>query len=389
MQVAIGKRLQSGRALRPLGVLAALWALAVLPQSTAATMVPDGLSIKETAAGQTLLDERGFVLYTFERDGPDGTSRCINECAELWPALLKDDARSTMPEHWSVHERADGALQWVFRGKPLYRFSKDIEPGVALGDRIGRVWRIAFIPLATPPGISVRSVFRGRVLVDARGRTLYWHTGELSGSRDVFHCVDECLREWIPVIAPRLAQTWGDFTPVDRPEGLRQWTYQGRPLYQSSRDHLPGEILGETQTTLISRQTWQAAILEAALPPPDWVTVQNADMGEVYANREGFTLYTLSGSLERIRNLICMDECIARHWRLVPAESEDQPVGEWTLIPSPLDASVTVWAYKGDAVYTHTRDRGPGAVSGDKWAAGSGGLGGGWNPVLRRRDHEL
>jgi predicted lipoprotein with Yx(FWY)xxD motif len=129
-------------------------------------------------------------------------------------------------------------------------------------------------------------------------------------------------------------------------------------------------------------------VLEAAAPLPEWVTVQNADMGEIYADAKGFTLYTQVGSLERIRTLLCRDDCIRQNWRLVPAAKAAKPSGEWTIVDSPFGDGGKVWAYKGDPLYTHVRDREPGAVGGDKWAAGSGGGGGGWNPIQRRRDYE-
>ena len=68
-----------------------------------------------------------------------------------------------------------------------------------------------------------------------------------------------------------------------------------------------------------------------------------------------------------------------------PVVGPVEPVGA-ELEPTPRAGRV--WAYKGNPVYTHTRDRGPGRVGGDKWAAGVGGGGGGWIPVPRRRDLE-
>jgi predicted lipoprotein with Yx(FWY)xxD motif len=240
--------------------------------------------------------------------------------------------------------------------------------------------------LRTPPGIALRSIHLGRTLVEARGLTLYWHEDEApkSGRVAKLRCVEECLREFQPLPAPLLANAVGEFSPLDREDGPRQWTYRGRPLYLHVGDLRPGDNTGQSA----ERNEWQAAVLEPAAPLPAWLTIQRADMGEVYADARGFTLYTLAGSLERVRTLICNDECIRRNWRLVPAAANARPSGEWTLVESPLGDGARVWAYKGDALYTHTRDREPGAVGGDKWAAGSGGGGGGWNPLVRRRDYE-
>ena len=62
------------------------------------------------------------------------------------------------------------------------------------------------------------------------------------------------------------------------------------------------------------------------------------------------------------------------------------PVGDFTVVAR-KDGNKQ-WAYKGNAVYTHLRDKEPGAIGGDKWAAGVGGGGGGFIPMTRRRDFE-
>ncbi|MFO1378720.1 MAG: hypothetical protein U1F14_17150, partial [Steroidobacteraceae bacterium] len=60
--------------------------------------------------------------------------------------------------------------------------------------------------------------------------------------------------------------------------------------------------------------------------------------------------------------------------------------GDWTIIASPLDPAQSIWALRGDPLFTHTRDREPGAIGGDKWGSGGGNAGPGWTPALRHRD---
>lgn len=354
--------------------------------AVAPAKAPGDVQIVPNAAGAVLLDARGRVLYTYARDTQPDVSTCVAECAKAWPPLAVGDAASSPGAEWVAITRPDGSRQWSFRGKPLYTFAKDDAPRVALGDRVGQAWSVARIPLRTPPGVAVRSIHLGRVLVDARGLTLYWSDDEKPRGNEPARprCEGECLRRWPPLAAPLLANPIGDWKPIDREDGLRQWTYKGRPLYLHLRDLRPGDTLGDGADD----RTWQAAALEAAAPLPEWVTVQNADMGEIYADAKGFTLYTQAGSLERIRTLLCRDDCIKQNWRLVPAAKTAKPSGEWTIVASPFGDGGKVWAYKGDPLYTHVRDREPGAVGGDKWAAGSGGAGGGWNPIPRRRDYE-
>lgn len=374
--------------------VSALWLLGLLilaaaSQAHAASRLPEGVSLLRNAAGEILLDARGHVLYTYARDTQPNVSTCVAECAKAWPPLQAPAEASTdaaSPADWVVLVRPDGARQWSFRGKPLYTFAKDSAPRVALGDRVGQAWAIAFQPVRTPPGVAMRSIHLGRTLVEARGLTLYWHEDEkprANGSPRL-ECEGRCLQQWMPLAAPLMANPIGDWKPIDREDGPRQWTYKGRPLYLFVGDIRPGDTMGEGA----ERGVWRAAVLEPASPLPSWVTVQRSDMGEIFADARGFTLYTQAGSLERIRTLLCRDECIRQNWRLVPASAGAKPSGEWTVVESPFGDGQKVWAYKGDPLYTHTRDREPGAVGGDKWAAGSGGAGGGWNPIQRRRDYE-
>jgi predicted lipoprotein with Yx(FWY)xxD motif len=247
-----------------------------------------------------------------------------------------------------------------------------------LGDGAGNnAWRVALDRIAMPPGITLRSIYLGRVLADARGRTLYWQRDQNSV------CDDGCPDTWMPLYAPWLAQPQGDWTLLARRDGQRQWAFRGRRLYLHADDLKPGDTAGLTEG-----DQWQVAILHAAPALPGWVTVQNSDMGEVFADARGHTLYTLAGQLDKVKQLMCDDACIRRYWRTIPAAAGSGPAGDWTAVASPAGGAGLVWAYKGNVLYTHTRDREPGAIGGDKWAAGVGGAGGGWVPLLRRRDFD-
>lgn len=44
---------------------------------------------------------------------------------------------------WTVVARDDGRRQWAYKGKPLYLWAKDQEPGDATGGRFRGVWHVA------------------------------------------------------------------------------------------------------------------------------------------------------------------------------------------------------------------------------------------------------
>lgn len=95
------------------------------------------------AQGDILVDAKGMSLYTFDRDiAGSGQSACNGACAGNWPPLLAATDASPHGD-WTVILRADGARQWAYRGKPLYRWLKDQAPGDRTGDGFNQVWHLA------------------------------------------------------------------------------------------------------------------------------------------------------------------------------------------------------------------------------------------------------
>ena len=95
----------------------------------------------ETTKGTALVDLNGMTLYVFDRDSA-GKSNCNAECAIDWPPLIADtDAQAS--GSFSFITRQDGRKQWAYKGKPLYTWTKDKEPGEATGDGVNNVWHIA------------------------------------------------------------------------------------------------------------------------------------------------------------------------------------------------------------------------------------------------------
>ncbi len=75
----------------------------------------------------------------------------------------------------------------------------------------------------------------GRVLATRAGQALYWWNRERDGR---VRCTGSCARAWPPLIVPKHARVpatikgvKGRFGTVQRPDGRRQVTYQGLPMY--------------------------------------------------------------------------------------------------------------------------------------------------------------
>ena len=93
----------------------------------------------------------------------------------------------------------------------------------------------------------VRVAGFGRILVTAHGFALYYFTPEKNGA---IKCTGSCARVWPPLLLPKGAAppravrgAPGTFGVVVRPEGTRQLTYRGRPLYTYVDDKKPGQVL--------------------------------------------------------------------------------------------------------------------------------------------------
>jgi len=88
----------------------------------------------------------------------------------------------------------------------------------------------------------------GQVLVDAKGYTLYFFVPE-QGTKIV--CTGDCVMTWRPLMATGAGQPVstvplpGVLSTVNRPDGGRQVTYAGWPLYTYAKDAAPGATAGQ------------------------------------------------------------------------------------------------------------------------------------------------
>ena len=86
----------------------------------------------------------------------------------------------------------------------------------------------------------------GRFLTDGAGKTLYQFARD---TRDTSNCTGECAQNWPPFTAPTgpLAApptVTGTLGTLNRPDGTRQVSYNGLPLYYFARDVNPGDTNG-------------------------------------------------------------------------------------------------------------------------------------------------
>jgi predicted lipoprotein with Yx(FWY)xxD motif len=122
--------------------------------------------------------------------------------------------------------------------------------------------------------VSVESIDGADVLVDSDGAALYTSDRERDGK---VRCTGECAAAWPPLTMSGPGEpTAGSGVPprlgtVERPDGARQVTLGGRPLYRFAADGGPGKVTGDGLSDSFGgrRFSWQVAVADGARPDSD------------------------------------------------------------------------------------------------------------------------
>jgi predicted lipoprotein with Yx(FWY)xxD motif len=89
-----------------------------------------------------LVNAKGMTLYTFDNDkAGSGKSVCNGPCAVKWPPMVAQTADQPVGDFMAI-ARDDGQKQWAYKGKPLYTWPEDQEPGDTFGDGYLKVWHL-------------------------------------------------------------------------------------------------------------------------------------------------------------------------------------------------------------------------------------------------------
>jgi predicted lipoprotein with Yx(FWY)xxD motif len=94
--------------------------------------------------GEIVVDNRGYVLYRFEKDtAKPPRSNCLEDCAPKWPPLMDTgDVRLEGIDQALIGSvvRPDASRQVTIAGWPIYRYAGDTTAGDAKGQGAGNVW---------------------------------------------------------------------------------------------------------------------------------------------------------------------------------------------------------------------------------------------------------
>lgn len=227
-----------------------LWDIAFINAPT-----PPGVLINKTLMGYVAADHHKMTLYAPAAE-VEVASLCVEKpCLAEWsPVIAPRIARSI--GDWNVISREDGLNQWVYQGRPLFRFSGDVLTGELSGhgaplDSDGKSME-AMVLEPRPPypdWVRVQDTDAGEMLADPNYKTIYtWDPSKLFSrlAAPAKACGAECLdEEWVPKYAGEdEVAPGGNWAILPLSDGRRQWAYKGRHLFTNTRDVTQGSFLG-------------------------------------------------------------------------------------------------------------------------------------------------
>ncbi len=244
-----------------------------------ASLAQEGDTITVSTAtydlGTYLVGPDGMTLYYFTRDVTPGVSVCVGPCLEAWPPLLVRDGQELVAGEGvtgtlGAVPREDGSMQATHRGRPLYHWQADTEPGQTTGQGVNGVWFVALEDGSMPPNppaltLGTATSDLGTFLTGQDGLTIYYFAADSTPGVSV--CEGECLAAWPPVTVPPgntvaagegVTGVLGLITGTD---GSTQVTYDGRPLYYWQGDTEAGQTTGHGVNDI-----WWVADVSGLLP---------------------------------------------------------------------------------------------------------------------------
>ena len=117
---------------------------------------------------------------------------------------------------------------------------------------------------ASSSTLSTMKVGGATLLTNAKGFTLYWFVPDTSTTSK---CTGTCAHYWPPVAGPVTAGSGvkGTLGVITRPDGTKQATWNGHPLYTYIADTAPGTAKGNG--TNLSGGIWHDIALSGTAAP--------------------------------------------------------------------------------------------------------------------------
>ena len=235
------------------------------------------------------------------------------------------------------------------------------------------------VPYSTPAGITLVDIstsmiisvpqFLWRRLGDAHGNPLYTYDADAPGKSS---CYDACAKEFPPFVADAHARASGDWSIVLRDDHVRQWAYQGKPLYRySGKDPVGEPVANDAIAGNAANPAWHDPASKIYSPKAGWhraaYSPEKSTLmpptveldGDAIASGFGF----VDAASHRTIYAAPVSQQLSRDWQPLSASALSQPVGDFSIVTRTQDGTPQ-WTYKGEALYTYAGDYAPGEVTG-------------------------
>jgi predicted lipoprotein with Yx(FWY)xxD motif len=249
-----------------------------------------------------VVNAAGRTIYRFDKDTANPPkSNCNDDCAQTWPPVLIEGGSKVFIEGVDNRlvgsvKRADGTEQATLNGWPMYLYSGDHKAGDVNGQGVDGNW-FAIAPDGSKAAPSETGMneqvgltyttgtaeqnnapadtgdfFRGPSNSPAAMKWVQLTAGSASGLNPIVHnavgrtmyrfdkdtarpsrsnCTGACAQTWEPVLVQQGGRIFVDGVStarvgiLKRPDGTRQVTLGGWPMYYYSGDRNPGDANGE------------------------------------------------------------------------------------------------------------------------------------------------
>ncbi|MET0660386.1 MAG: hypothetical protein ABW110_19760 [Steroidobacteraceae bacterium] len=226
-----------------------------------------------------------------------------------------------------------------------------------------------------PQGVQVRMTPEGPAFATREGMTLYTSTRDEEKGKS--RCTDNreaqslqsdtafyyptpggdqrrsCIQKTPPLLAQADSKPVGEWSIIDRADGLRQWAYRGAALYTSTADKRPGDANGPSP---LQAGTLQFGWLNVAAPPlegPPNIAAAKAPEGIILVDAKGSPLYSPSAKAGASKEA-CGAGCPWSPY-LAPQMAADHKHRDWSV--SVREDGTRQWAYRGKPVFTNAKSR--------------------------------
>lgn len=157
-----------------------------------------------------------------------------------------------------------------------------------------------------------------------------------------------CAALWPPFYADADAEPVGKWTVVDRPDGRRQWAYDGLAAYTSVIDREPGDVLGSGMMHAAGDSGAKRKPIGPSADVPAQFEVVTIPLGRLLTTITGFSVYMWDRDGANKSN--CDDACQQTFTPVLAHASAPRARGDWGVIER--SPGVFQWTYRKKPLYT-------------------------------------